>query len=224
MSASLDLDAAGAPLVRCFVMSSATHWDQVYQGQRPEQVSWFRAHLDVSIELLLSAGLDASSRVIDIGGGASTLVDDLLDRGLASVTVLDISAAALQVARDRLGDRAARVRWIVSDVRDAELDGDSVDLWHDRAALHFLTDSQDVLAYVRVASRAIAVGGHAVIGGFASDGPDQCSRLPVVGRDPEQIAALFAERFRLTAAGREMHSTPRGAPQSFAYAVVQKVR
>ena len=204
--------------------SSASHWDQVYRAQRLEQVSWFRAHLEVSIELLLSAGLDADSRVIDIGGGASTLVDDLLDRGVEHVTVLDISAAALQVTRDRLGDRAVRVRWIVSDVGAADLDPDSVDLWHDRAALHFLTDPQDVSCYVRVASEAIALGGHAIIGGFASDGPDQCSRLPVVRRDPQQIAELFAERFRLTAAQRELHATPRGTPQSFAYAVLQKIR
>lgn len=202
--------------------SPVTHWDQLYRTQPPEQVSWFRAHLDASLELLTNAGLNAKSRVIDIGGGAATLVDDLLDRGVENVTVLDISAAALQVARDRLGARASRVRWIVSDVCAAALEPDSVDLWHDRAALHFLTDPDDVLCYVRVASQAIAVGGHAVIGGFASNGPEQCSRLPVVRRDPEQIAALFAERFSLVGARREMHSTPRGAPQSFAYAVLRK--
>lgn len=204
--------------------NSANHWDGVYGAQRPEQVSWFRPHLAVSIELLLSAGLTPQSRVIDIGGGASTFVDDLLDRGVEHISVLDISAAALGAARDRLGDRAAKVRWIVSDVSSADLEVDSIDLWHDRAALHFLTEPQDVAAYVLVASRAIAIGGYAVIGGFASDGPEQCSRLPVVRRDPEQIAELFVERFRLTTARREMHSTPRGAAQSFAYALLQKVR
>jgi Methylase involved in ubiquinone/menaquinone biosynthesis len=204
--------------------SSARHWERIYGSQRPEQVSWFRPHLNVSIALLLSAGLNPRSRVIDIGGGASTFVDDLLDRRVEHVTVLDISAAALQAVRDRLGERAARVQWIVSDVSAADLDADSIDLWHDRAALHFLTEPHEIAAYVRVASRAIAPGGHAVIGGFASDGPEQCSRLPVVRRDPEQIAELFAQRFRLTAARREMHSTPRGTPQSFAYAVLQKIR
>jgi SAM-dependent methyltransferase len=204
--------------------SSASHWDQVYGSQRPEDVSWFRAHLDASLALLRSAGLSARSRVIDIGGGASTLVDDLLERGVEQMIVLDISAAALQVARERLGDRATRVRWIVSDAGAADLDPGSIDLWHDRAALHFLTDPQDVHRYVSVANEAIAVGGHAIIGGFASDGPDQCSRLPVVRRDPEQIAQLFAERFRLIAARRELHSTPRGTPQAFAYAVLRKVR
>jgi SAM-dependent methyltransferase len=204
--------------------SSASHWDRIYGSQRPEQVSWFRPHLNVSIELLRSAGLDSRSRVIDIGGGASTFVDDMLEHGVEHVSVLDISAAALQVARDRLGERATRVRWIVSDICAVELDSQSIDLWHDRAALHFLTDPADVGCYVRLANETIVVGGHAVIGGFASDGPEQCSRLPVVRRDAQQIADLFADRFRLTAARREMHSTPRGAPQSFAYAVLQKVR
>jgi SAM-dependent methyltransferase len=187
-------------------------------------VSWFRPHLELSIELLLKAGLNRSSRVIDVGGGASMLVDDLLNRGVASIAVLDVSAAALQVSRDRLADSAARVRWIVSDVAHVDLDPDSIDLWHDRAALHFLTDPRDVDAYVRVASSAIAAGGHAVIGGFASDGPEQCSQLPVVRRDPEQIAELFAGQFRLVEARREIHSTPRGASQSFAYALLQKNR
>jgi len=176
------------------------------------------------MELLGAAGLDPRSRVIDIGGGASTLVDDLLGRDVEHVTVVDISAAALQVTRGRLGDRAARVRWIVSDVCGVQLDPQSIDLWHDRAVLHFLTDPHDVDCYVRLANQAIVVGGHAVIGGFASDGPEQCSGLPVVRRDPEQIAEVFAERFRLTAARRETHSTPRGAAQSFAYALLQKVR
>jgi SAM-dependent methyltransferase len=205
-------------------MTSATHWDRLYRLTPPEQVSWFRPHLDASLELLVSAGLSTTSRVIDIGGGASTLVDDLLDRGLEKATVLDLSAAALQIVRSRLGDRASRVRWIVGDVTAAELDPDSIDLWHDRAALHFLTDPQDVDRYVRVASHAIAVGGHAVIGGFASDGPEHCSGLPVVRRDPQQIAALFAGLFTLTEARREMHLTPRGTPQSFAYALLRRVR
>lgn len=200
----------------------ATHWDQVYQTKRAEEVSWFRAHLDVSIELLLLAGLNKDSRIIDIGAGASTLVDDLLARGVQSVTALDISAAALQVTRDRLGDRAAGVRWIASDVTQVELPRDSIDLWHDRATLHFLTDPCDAARYVKVASHALATGGYAAIGGFASDGPEQCSQLTVVRRDPEQIAALFAEQFTLVEARREAHATPRGASQAFAYALLRK--
>jgi SAM-dependent methyltransferase len=195
----------------------------MYRAKRADEVSWFRAHLNVSIELLSQAGLDKSSRIIDVGAGASTLIDDLLDRGVENITALDISPAALHVAQDRLGERASRVRWIVSDVASVQLDADSIDLWHDRAALHFLTDPLQVLAYVRTASNAIATNGYAVIGGFASDGPERCSQLPVVRRDPEQIAELFAERFRLVDARREIHVTPGGVPQSFAYALLQKI-
>jgi hypothetical protein len=114
------------------------------------------------------------------------------------------------------------VRWIVSDVTQLDLPVSSIDIWHDRAALHFLTDPDDAAAYVRVASRAIAPGGYAVIGGFASDGPEQCSQLPVVRRDPEQIAQLLGKQFMLTHGRRETHATPRGAPQRFAYALLRK--
>lgn len=203
--------------------SRPTHWDNVYQAKQPAQVSWFRPHLDVSIELLERAGLSRDTRIIDIGAGASTLIDDLLARGVQWVTALDISAAALQLTRDRSGDRAMQVRWIVGDVTQIDLPPDSIDIWHDRATLHFLTDADHAAAYVRIASHAIVRGGHAVIGGFASDGPEQRSQLPVVRRDPEDIAALFGDSFALVAARREIHETPRGAPQAFAYALLRRL-
>jgi SAM-dependent methyltransferase len=205
------------------VTSSPQHWDNVYRARRADEMSWFRPHLNVSIELLAQAGLNRSSRVIDVGAGASTLIDDLLERGVENITALDISAAALQLARDRIGGRASQVRWIVSDVANVQLERESIDLWHDRAALHFLTDPLQVQAYVRTASDAIAAAGHAVIGGFASDGPERCSQLPVVRRDPEQLAELFAGRFALIGARRETHATPGGVPQSFAYALLRKL-
>ena len=203
-------------------MSRVTHWESVYTRKQPEGVSWFQPHLNLSLQLLERAGLNRNTRIIDIGAGASTLVDDLLARGVQGVTVVDISAAALEVTRDRLGASANRVRWIVSDVTALDLPPSSIDIWHDRATLHFLTDPKDASAYVQVASRVVTPGGHAVIGGFASDGPEQCSLLPVVRRDPEQIAELFAEHFALVEARRESHTTPGGSVQSFAYALLRK--
>ena len=203
-------------------MSRVTHWDGVYATKPPERVSWFQPHLNLSLELLERAGLGRSTRIIDIGAGASTLIDDLLDRDVQTVLALDISAAALQVTRDRLRERGARVRWIVSDVTQLNLPPSSIDMWHDRATLHFLTDPEDTHEYVRVASRVVAPGGHVVIGGFASDGPDQCSLLPVVRRDPEEVAALFGNEFALVEARRETHRTPGGSPQNFAYALLRK--
>ena len=203
-------------------MSRVAHWDSVYTTKQPEGVSWFQPHLGVSLQLLERAGLSPNTRIIDIGAGASTLVDDLLARDVQAVTALDLSAAALQVTRDRLRERADRVRWIVSDVTELNLPPSSIDIWHDRATLHFLTDPTDAHAYVQVASRVLTPGGHAIIAGFASDGPEQCSLLPVMRRDPEQIAELFAKEFVLVEARRESHTTPGGSVQRFAYALLRK--
>jgi len=203
-------------------MSRVTHWDGVYTTKQPQRLSWFQPHLDLSLELLERAGLNRSTRIIDIGAGASTLVDDLLARDVQNLIALDISAAALQVARDRLGERADRVRWIVSDVTQLDLPPSSIDIWHDRATLHFLVDERDAHKYVEVASRVVTPGGHAVIGGFASDGPAECSHLPVARRGPEQIAELFAKEFVLVEARRESHTTPGGSLQRFAYALLRK--
>lgn len=203
-------------------MSRVVHWDSVYTSKQPEAVSWFQPHLDLSLQLIEQAGLSRNTRIVDIGAGASTLVDDLLARGVQALTAVDISAAALQVTRNRLRERADRVRWIVSDVTQLDLPPSSIDIWHDRATLHFLTDPKDARAYVHVASRVVTAGGYAVIGGFASDGPEQCSLLPVMRRDPEQIADLFTKEFVLVEARRESHTTPGGSMQRFAYALLRK--
>jgi len=208
---------------RGLVTNDRAHWDNAYRTKWTDQVSWYRAHLDVSFELLVEAGLGPRSRVVDIGGGASTLVDDLLDFGVQSITVVDLSPASLEIARQRLGARAARVDWLVADVTALNLREGSFDLWHDRAALHFLTAPEAAQAYVQTATRTIAPGGHAVIGCFAADGPERCSGLPVVRRDPADIAALFGESFALVESRREVHSTPGGVQQCFAYALLRKV-
>jgi len=198
------------------------HWESVYTSKQPDAVSWFAPHLGSSMELLRRAGLGASSRLIDVGAGASTLVDDLLDMGVQQVTAVDISDAALQVARLRLGTRAASVRWIVSDILIVPLLANAYDLWHDRAALHFLTDPADAQRYADIAANAIAVGGHAIIGGFGREGPAQCSQLSVTRREPEDIAQLFGPRFELRESRHEVHQTPWGSPQAFAFALLRK--
>ena len=197
-------------------------WDDAYLGKDSQTVSWFRPHLDISLRLLEQAGLGEQSRVIDIGGGASTLVDDLLERGVARITVLDLSAQALRVAQQRLGDRAKRVEWRVADITKTPLPRAAFDLWHDRAVLHFLVEKSTAEAYVRQASAALRLGGCAVVGGFAGDGPARCSGLPVARRDPANIAALFGADFELVDQAREVHRTPSGTPQSFAYALLRR--
>jgi SAM-dependent methyltransferase len=198
------------------------HWQKVYQTRAADAVSWYRPQLGVSLELLETAGLSAASRLIDVGGGASTLVDDLLCRGLTGVTILDVSEAALAVARQRLGERARDVTWLVTDLLQAEPPEGGFDLWHDRAVLHFLTDASDSARYAAVAARAVASGGHAVIGGFAPDGPEKCSGLPVARRSAEEIAVILAPAFRLVATRAERHITPAGTEQSFAYALLRR--
>jgi SAM-dependent methyltransferase len=199
------------------------HWQNVYRTRKADTVSWYRSRLEVSLELLAWAGLSAGSRLIDVGGGASTLVDDLLDQGLSDVAVLDVSEQALALARQRLGERAKAVRWYAGDILEISLPSGAFDFWHDRAVLHFLTSAADASRYSQTAARAVAVGGYAVIGGFAPDGPQRCSGLPVARRAPEDIAALFAPAFVLVQTRAERHRTPGGVDQSFAYELLRRV-
>lgn len=166
--------------------------------------------------------MSANSRVIDIGGGASTLVDDLLERGLRDVSVLDVSEKALSLAQERLGERANTVKWYAADVLDIALPPGGFDFWHDRAVLHFLADETDLTRYARAAANAVDVGGYALIAGFAPDGPERCSGLPVARRSPQDIAAIFAAGFALVQTRTELHRTPGGAKQSFVYALLRR--
>lgn len=200
----------------------AQHWEEVYRLKDARSVSWFRAHLDDSLALLAQAGVNPDSRLIDVGGGASTLVDDLLDRGLTRICVLDLSEAALAVARQRLGTRAAGVDWRVGNITDVALPARAFTHWHDRAVLHFLTDPAALAAYARQAFHALQPSGHAIIGGFAPDGPERCSGLTVARRSADDIAAVMGEGFELIDARRQIHRTPGGAEQSFAYALLRR--
>jgi 2-polyprenyl-3-methyl-5-hydroxy-6-metoxy-1,4-benzoquinol methylase len=203
-------------------LARRAHWQRVYQSRLPDEVSWYRPRLDASLELLELAGLSAESRLIDVGGGASTLVDDLLARGLENITVLDVSAEALAVSRRRLAAKAVHVAWLSSDVLEVELPAGAFDVWHDRAVSHFLTDAFDLARYAQQAAAAVRHAGHAVIGGFAPDGPERCSGLPVARRSAQEMAAMLGPAFELVDERRELHLTPGGAVQSFAYALLRR--
>lgn len=198
------------------------HWEDVYRRKDAHSVSWYRPHLEVSLHLLRETGLNPRSRLVDVGGGASTLVDDLLNLGLGDVTVLDFSVEALNVAKKRLGDRANSVHWLSGDLLAADFPEGRFDFWHDRAVLHFLTSEDDTRRYAEQAAHAVVPGGYAVIGGFAPDGPERCSGLPVARRSAIDVATLLAPDFELLTDRSELHRTPGEANQLFAYALLQR--
>jgi SAM-dependent methyltransferase len=198
------------------------HWSRVYATKAPDSASWYRSHLEVALELLERGGLSPDSRIIDVGGGASTLVDDLLARGLQHITVLDIAAEALAATRARLGPQASDVQWITGDLLETPLPQAAFDLWHDRAVLHFLVDPAVAARYARIATDAVCRGGHAVISGFAPDGPERCSGLPVARRSAADVAQLMGPDWTLVEQRSELHVTPAGNPQSFAYALLRR--
>lgn len=202
---------------------ASAHWEQVYQTRPATEVSWFRPHLERSLALIEAAAPQREARILDVGGGASTLVDDLLARGYRHLSVLDLSAAALRTARDRLGALATGVNWLQADARSTGLDAQSIDVWHDRAVFHFLTDEADRTAYVREVTRVLKPGGHLIIATFALDGPQQCSGLPVVRYDAGGLARVFGDGFRLEAQAAEAHTTPGGKLQSFIQACFSRI-
>jgi 2-polyprenyl-3-methyl-5-hydroxy-6-metoxy-1,4-benzoquinol methylase len=195
-------------------MDRREHWENVYRTKQPTEMSWYSPHLQDSLRLIREVAPPAS-RIIDVGGGASTLVDDLLDAGYAKLTVLDISEAALDSARARLKDRATSVTWRCADVTAERLPGVTYDVWHDRAVFHFLTDESDRRAYVRTLRRALSPSGHVVIGTFALNGPERCSGLDVVRYDAIGLQRELGEDFVLTASEEPVHVTPAGKEQRF---------
>ena len=198
-------------------MSSREHWDSVYATKGSERVSWYRPHLDRSLAFLEAAGVAPAVAIIDVGGGASTFVDDLLDRGFTNVTVLDLSQAALDSARARLGTRASKVRWICADVTEARLPAGTYDFWHDRAVFHFLRDPVLRERYVAAVRRSLKPGGHIVVATFGPHGPEKCSGLEVLHFTPEALHAEFGSDFARLASATEIHTTPWGAEQEFVY-------
>lgn len=198
-------------------MTTKAHWESVYQTKAVDEVSWYRPHLEVSLRLIEQATTDTASAVIDVGGGEATLVDDLVTSGYSDVTVLDISQAAIAVAKARLGHAAASAHWIAGDITTVELEAARYDVWHDRAVFHFLTNADDRAAYVRQVARAVKLGGHVIVATFGPDGPEKCSGLDVVRYDAENLHGEFGPKFRLLDSVTELHETPWGTPQQFMY-------
>ena len=201
------------------VMDRKAHWENVYVTKPAGEVSWHQTHAQVSLELIESAAPARTSAIIDVGGGASVLVDDLRAAGYARLTVLDISRAALDQAQSRLGPRAAGVTWLEADVLDAALPAAAFDVWHDRAVFHFLTGAADRRRYVDQVKRALRPGGAIVIGTFAEDGPKKCSGLDVARYSAEALHAELGPGFVLVNSRRHEHVTPWGAPQAFTFCV-----
>lgn len=204
-------------------MQSKDHWETVYSTKASDAVSWFQPHADFSVGLIKATGVGHDASIIDVGGGASTLVDDLLANGYTDLTVLDLSASALAAARNRLGAKAANVRWIEADITKAYLSANKFDVWHDRAVFHFLTTPEDRAAYVRTVFRSVKPGGHVIVATFAEDGPNQCSGLPVMRYRPDELHAEFGEAFSLLHHEKEAHHTPSGTVQQFVYCYCRRI-
>lgn len=192
------------------------HWDDVYSCKDEAELSWFQQLPELSLALIAAAGAQPDWRIVDIGGGASRLVDSLLARGFTALTVLDLSPHALAKARLRLGHLAERVTWIAADVTSWSPQV-QYDLWHDRAAFHFLTEADARRRYVQTLDAALSPAGQAIIATFALDGPERCSGLPVVRYDPDGLAEVLGPGFRLVEARRDLHRTPWGSVQSFQF-------
>jgi ubiquinone/menaquinone biosynthesis C-methylase UbiE len=192
------------------------HWESIYTAKGQAEVSWFEETPTESLQLLQLVGAQPSSAIIDVGGGTSLLVDNLLAKGFENLTVLDLSAAALNSTRARLGDKGEAVKWIVADATEW-LPTDSYDIWHDRAAFHFLTSENKQLAYIKRLKQALKRGGHLIIGTFALDGPEKCSGLPVARHSAESLSAILAPDFNLIDSRHHEHITPWKAVQKFQF-------
>lgn len=203
-------------------MKRQQHWDQRYGATPVERLGWYRTHLERSLAWIDELSLPRDAAIIDVGAGASTLVDDLLDRGFTAITALDVSEQALAIARRRLGERSALVDWHIADITSVDLPEASFDLWHDRAVFHFLTDAGDRALYRRALERSLRPSGYLLIGVFSHHAPPRCSGLPVQRYSLEQLRAEFGPGFDLIADRSEPHVTPGGVEQPYVYALLQR--
>ncbi len=203
-------------------MDPKTHWETIYRTKDVHEVSWFQSEARRSLDLITRICSDRSAPIIDVGAGASVLVDNLLAAGYQSLSVLDLSEAALEISRDRLGAGSANVKWMRADVLGAKLEERAHAVWHDRAVFHFLTNASDRQTYVEQVRRAVRPGGHILVATFAEDGPEYCSGLPVVRYSAEGLHSEFGTDFLLVRSEHEDHRTPGGGEQSFLYCLCRR--
>lgn len=204
-------------------MDPKQHWEHIYTTKRATEVSWFQTDPHVSLAFIRRVAPDVHTTIADVGGGASTLVDGLLQAGYQNLTVLDISDAALAQARNRLADTAKQVNWVAANALDPALPQAGIDFWHDRAVFHFLTNSADRVRYIEQVRRAMRPGGHVLVATFAEDGPQKCSGLNVARFSTSALKAQFGDEFDLVDNEREDHVTPTGVHQSFQYCLLRFV-
>ena len=198
--------------------SRQAHWERVYTTKGENEVSWFQDNPASSLELIAAVGATPATAIIDIGCGASRLVDGLLAKGFRALTMLDLSGAALKAAKSRLGAQSENVNWIVADATLWD-PTEAYDIWHDRATFHFLTEENDRVAYIERMKKALRAGGHAIVATFAPDGPERCSGLPVMRYDAQHLRQTLGQGFELIETRRHTHTTPWGSTQSFQFSV-----
>jgi len=198
-------------------MNVASHWDSVFRTKTPDELSWHRPHLDLSVELIQRFAPSRSASIIDVGAGESTLVDDLLALNYERLTVLDIASAAIEESQKRLKTIADRVHWLIGDVTEVALSTGPFDVWHDRAVFHFLVDAEQRRKYVRAVLNTVRPGGYVIVSTFGPQGPRKCSGLQVMRYDAESLHGEFGKQFRIEESTVEIHQTPWGADQQFVY-------
>jgi ubiquinone/menaquinone biosynthesis C-methylase UbiE len=203
-------------------MDRQAHWENVYREKAATTVSWYRPHLEVSLELIERLAESKRAAILDIGGGASTLVDDLLDAGFEDVSVLDIAEGALGVSQQRLGERGKQVKWFAADFLNAELEAHCYDVCHDRAVFHFLQTAEDKTAYFAQAARILRPDGCLILATFALDGPERCSGLEVSRYDEAVLEKVIEDRFEIVESRRDSHHTPAGKVQEMMYFVLRR--
>jgi SAM-dependent methyltransferase len=198
-------------------MNQKDHWEQVYSTSLTQKLGWYEPHLQTSLSWIKGLNLAVGAPVIDVGGGASTLVDDLLEAGYRSITVLDISEKAASTVMARLGKRAELATWLEGDITSVDLPEHYFELWHDRAVFHFLTEQNQQRKYRETLKKALKPGGHLIVGTFAPEAPAKCSGLPVQRYSPKQLENTLGGEFELKRHHKELHITPGGVEQMFLY-------